>query len=154
MVVIGVLEPHAPRPQLGLQGMHDACHRVRLPQQAHLTKQVLINGTACHQRQHLASHTEGLHHINTKPLLWIAMSAYVLDAYTANMHIKHACCLVKVEMDERCAGWCDAMGGSVQQAKQSALERQDLSRTYLAHHDPESVTIIIGAASKAGEQGV
>ncbi len=117
MVVISVLEPQASRPQLGLQGMYDACHCVRLPQQAHLTKQVLIYGTASHQRQHLASHTKSLHNIKTKALLVTTMSAYVLDACTANTHIKRAYCFVKVVM--ACVSWCDTMlGGSVQQAKQ------------------------------------
>lgn len=50
MVVISVLKPHTSRPQLGLQGMYDACHCVRLPQQPHLTQQVLIYGTASHKR--------------------------------------------------------------------------------------------------------
>jgi len=44
--------------------------------------------------------------------------AYALDACTANMRIKRECCVVKVVMDGQCMSWCDAMGGSVQQAEQ------------------------------------
>ena len=61
VIVICMLEPDPSRPQLGLHSMYDACHCVRLLQQPHLTKQILIYSAACHQGQHLASYPKGLH---------------------------------------------------------------------------------------------
>lgn len=65
MVVGSMLEPHPSRPQLGLQSMYDARQGVRLPQQPHLTQQVLINGAAGYQGQHLAGHSKRLVCIST-----------------------------------------------------------------------------------------
>lgn len=64
-VLVCVLEPDSSRPQLGLQSMYEACQRVRLPQQAQLTKQVLIYGASRHQRQHLPRYAKGLQHVGT-----------------------------------------------------------------------------------------
>ncbi len=69
LVLACMLEPDAARPQLVLQCMYDACQRVWLPQQAHLTKQVLIYGAACHQGQHLTRHTKRLCHGATQSLI-------------------------------------------------------------------------------------
>lgn len=87
-VLVSVLEPDPPGPQLGLQGVYEACQRVRLPQQAQLTKQVLIYSASRHQGQHLTRYAKGLQHLE--------LSTMLLCAYTWARKQKEILCILSM----------------------------------------------------------
>ncbi len=60
-IVGRILKPDTSWPQSVLQAMEHASERVLLSQQSELTQYVLVNCTACYQRQYLAGHPKHLH---------------------------------------------------------------------------------------------
>lgn len=62
-VIRGALEPGAPWPEHVLQPVDEAGQGVLLSQEPQLAEQILVDGAAGNQRQHLAGHPKHLHQV-------------------------------------------------------------------------------------------